>query len=141
MYGVPQAGLTVPPVAGQLERGVRRHLTGTLTRRVVPDAPGKSSKRPLMSTGMTVGRSPVLPEDRISPSYTRSIFCVVRNAGSENIRTRSALSNSVVLPTALPTMPVVVCLVVVALMLEMLPSVETVPVVVDVPVGTWPKIG
>jgi hypothetical protein len=26
MYGVPQAGLTVPAVAGQLERGVRRHL-------------------------------------------------------------------------------------------------------------------
>ena len=25
MYGVPQAGLTVPAVAGQLERGVRRH--------------------------------------------------------------------------------------------------------------------
>ena len=24
MYGVPQAGLTVPAVAGQLERGVRR---------------------------------------------------------------------------------------------------------------------
>jgi len=25
MYGVPQAGLTVPAVAGQLERGVRPH--------------------------------------------------------------------------------------------------------------------
>ncbi len=26
MFGVPQAGLTVPAVAGQLERGVRPHI-------------------------------------------------------------------------------------------------------------------
>jgi hypothetical protein len=29
MYGVPQAGLTVPAVAGQLERGVRPHRAET----------------------------------------------------------------------------------------------------------------
>jgi hypothetical protein len=33
MYGVPQAGLTLPAVAGRLERGVRPHSRSLLAER------------------------------------------------------------------------------------------------------------